>query len=400
MVAQLFAKLSPLGMIETRHLLIACVGLAGIVITGLIASEVASPRAGILAGAILALTPPWIGHAWFNSKDIPFATAAIVVAWFATRIARRSGPPRLTDMLGTAIAFGTALAIRPGGYFLAIYPLCACLWAIAISRKDQDIQAVSQTARLTLARFAIVIALAWLLMLVAWPWAWSAPVVGPLVAMKFASRVPFTADTLFRGELVKPWAVPPSYLPIWFAITTPDFYFVALALGAVALATRRRVMEPVNGPGLAIIGLAIALPIGAAVLTKPAIYDGLRHFLFVFPPLAALAGIAVSSFITAEAVPRIARVIGVTILVVLAGMTAVDVTVLHPYEYAYFNRSFGGLTAANGRFETDYWGASYKEGLEWVVNESHANATQPMKVASCNESSNKRLGYTVWIGPV
>src|SRR5438093_5897709 len=40
-VAQLLTKLSPLGVFETRHLLIACVGLAGIVGTGLIASEVA-----------------------------------------------------------------------------------------------------------------------------------------------------------------------------------------------------------------------------------------------------------------------------------------------------------------------------------------------------------------------
>src|SRR5262249_29134945 len=54
---------------------------------------------------------------------------------------------------------------------------------------------------------------------------------------------------------------------------------------------------------------------------------------------------------------------------------------------------FGGLPAAQGRFETDYWGASYKEGFEWVVNESHASEARPIKVASCTESSNKQLEY-------
>src|SRR5262249_39554375 len=85
--AQSLARLSPSGMIETRHLLIALVGLLGIVVTGLTASEVAGPRAGFLAATALTLTPAWLGHAWFNSKDIPFGTAAIIVTWLATRIA-------------------------------------------------------------------------------------------------------------------------------------------------------------------------------------------------------------------------------------------------------------------------------------------------------------------------
>src|SRR5262245_1593915 len=114
-LAQLVARLSPLGMIETRHLVIAGVGFGGVVGTGLVASEVAGPLAGILAGAILALTPAWIGHAWFNSKDIPFATAAIFVTWFATRMAKRGVPPPIADTLGAGIAVGAALAIRPGG---------------------------------------------------------------------------------------------------------------------------------------------------------------------------------------------------------------------------------------------------------------------------------------------
>jgi len=169
-VAQLLARLSPLGVFETRHLLIACVGLTGIVGTGLIASKVAGRRAGILAGAIWALTPPWIGHAWFNSKDIPFATAAIFVTWFATRIAARGAPARVTDILGTGLGTGIALAIRPGGYFLAIYPLGACLLGVAASNKGRDLPSALQTARLTLMPFVFVVPVVWLLMLLAWPW--------------------------------------------------------------------------------------------------------------------------------------------------------------------------------------------------------------------------------------
>ena len=391
--AQLLAKISPVGVIETRHLLIALVGLGGIVATGLLAAEVADARAGFLAGAVLTLTPAWIGHAWFNQKDIPFATAATMLTWLATRIAIRSRPPRFTLALATGIVLGMALGIRPGGWFLVIYPACACLLCIAAGGSRPVAPSMLRRTWLTLWEFFIVaIPIAWLLMLVAWPWAWSSPVVGPVIAMKFASRVPFTADALFRGELLKPDAVPSSYLPTWFAITTPEFYFVAFAMGVVAILLRRRMNGTTQARGLAIVGLAIVFPIAAAMITRPAIYDGLRHFLFVFPPLAALAGIAVSAFITADQIPSVARAAGVGVLVVAGGMTMIDIVRLHPYEYAYFNRSFGGLPSAEGRFDTDYWGASYKEGFEWLLDESHT-AKGPITVSSCNESSNRRLEY-------
>jgi len=220
----------------------------------------------------------------------------------------------------------------------------------------------------------------------------SSPILAPLVAMKLSSQFPFSGDTLFRGELFKATAIPLSYLPTWFAITTPELYVVAFVLGVFALMARRHLSVPINRRGLAMIVVAVALPIGGALIARPALYDGLRHFLFVFPPLAALAGVAISAFVAAKRIPSIVRAAGMTIVLVTAAMTIVDAIKLHPYEYAYFNRTFGGLAAAQGRFETDYWGASYKEGFERVANDSRGAST-PLRVASCNESSNERLEY-------
>lgn len=38
---------------------------------------------------------------------------------------------------------------------------------------------------------------------------------------------------------------------------------------------------------------------------------------------------------------------------------------LHPYEYIYYNSLVGGLPGANGKYETDYWGAGYREAVYW-----------------------------------
>jgi hypothetical protein len=39
---------------------------------------------------------------------------------------------------------------------------------------------------------------------------------------------------------------------------------------------------------------------------------------------------------------------------------------LHPYQYVYFNRLTNGLAGARGKFDTDYWGLSMREGMEWI----------------------------------
>lgn len=85
-------------------------------------------------------------------------------------------------------------------------------------------------------------------------------------------------------------------------------------------------------------------------------FTGLRHFLFVVPPLAALAGIGLSGAISAlnASSLRLAMASGIAVIAGL-GWPAVTLVRLHPYEYLYFNELVGGLQGANRRFDTDYW---------------------------------------------
>jgi hypothetical protein len=109
----------------------------------------------------------------------------------------------------------------------------------------------------------------------------------------------------------------------------------------------------------------------------------MRHFLFVLPPLAVLAAWGVSSLWDVVAVPRAVRV-GVAVACA-AGMAWVvgDMVSLHPYQSVYFNRLLaGGLRGAAGRFETDYWGASYREAAEWLLHNYHPDTDEPIVVAN------------------
>jgi hypothetical protein len=48
---------------------------------------------------------------------------------------------------------------------------------------------------------------------------------------------------------------------------------------------------------------------------------------------------------------------------------------IHLYEYIYFNRLSGGLIGAYNRYETEYWGLSLREAMEWV-NQNSKTGTQ------------------------
>jgi len=105
--------------------------------------------------------------------------------------------------------------------------------------------------------------------------------------------------------------------------------------------------------------------VGYAIYVGPYLYDEIRHFLFIIPPLICIAGLALNwtleRLLTKPVVGRFA----LAALVVYLILQVRIMWMLHPYEYTYFNRLIGGIEGAskNG-YEAEYWTTSYKEGVE------------------------------------
>jgi hypothetical protein len=211
--------------------------------------------------------------------------------------------------------------------------------------------------------------------------------------MRDASHFGWGGEMLFRGKLVQAQAAPADYLPTWFAITLPETYALAAVCGlAIALIAWRA--RRASGSGwtakqrddLISLGMCAFGSLGAvlaAILFHPVVYDAQRHFLFVLPPLAALSGCALAAWLSSARVPGALRAATGVLLVGLCALTVREMIALHPYEYVYFNRFEGGLPNAAQQFETDYWGASYEEGLAWVVHNVRPANGRRLRVASC-----------------
>jgi hypothetical protein len=152
--------------------------------------------------------------------------------------------------------------------------------------------------------------------------------------------------------------------------------------GALVAATRSRVALG-NRAALLAVSLAALLPVIATVVEDPAMYNGIRHFVFVLPPLAVAGGLA-----GAWIAQRIGRVALAVIVAAGVALPALGMARLHPYEYVYFNAIEGGARSAQARYMLDYWGLALKQGGNALRDRLAARGESPpsgrkWKVAVC-----------------
>ncbi len=374
-------RVLPFGVYETRHLLGALLGLLGAFGCWTLARALGGTRCALLAAFLLLLTPRWWGHGFVNPKDIPFAAGYVWSLYCITRAvpALPAIPPRLAVVTGLAI--GATLALRVGGVVLFAYLGLAMAIQLAHHLWSRGFEVGFATLRRQLLSLAMVAAPAFSLMLLFWPFAQQRPIRAPLEALVLTSRFVWRGTVLFEGRDLHVTEIPRRYMIEWLAITLPEIVLLGLALGLAIVLARAAKGEirphSEKTQTLALVVLAAVFPVGYIALRRPIVYDGMRHVLFVLPLLAALAALALD-FTFARLGPRAAKVVlglgGVYLLVHLAILMG-----LHPHEYVYFNRLVGGLEGAYGRFETDYWGGSYREAVELLVDrlESETQAPPP-----------------------
>jgi hypothetical protein len=398
--AETVVKLSPFGRYETRNLLSALwAGLAGLG-TYKLAAYVGGRRIGVLALTLILLTPRFYGHGFINPKDIPFATATVFTLYFIVQAVHVFPQIPRHLLLKLGIAVGCALGVRVGGLILLAYLAFAMgLWLVARYAPSVGTEPIRRSpgaiGRLA-AGFAAVGFIAYLFMLVWWPAAQARPLTAPREAIEFTTAFPHPFQVFFDGGSISTAELPWYYLPKWFWITSPEFYLVGFLAAVVLVGVFSRSREKRERAGLAgretwvgiaTITFAALFPVVFTVIKSPVDYDGVRHFLFVLPPSAVLCALAIAKSI--ELARRGALKVALSALLALTMIvTAADLVALHPFQYVYFNRvAAGGVGAAAGSYETDYWGTSLKNGVEWLVDnyEGDTDGRRP-RVATCLHS--------------
>lgn len=318
--------------------------------------------AAALALGFLFGSPRVIFHMTANIKDFP-----LMVVWTLASCAFLSAWERGSwrRMLGAGALVGLALGTKGNALFFPILPALVLLvtgipdaWNSGAAERRIG----QKWLRIALAGTGAAL-IAVVVMVASWPYLWADPVV------RFGRHLAYIAG---RRSFTSPESMAPVLEALWW--TTPPVFLLASLGGLVWLLTRLRRR---NVSEIFLLAWCVA-SLGRYLLPQAVNFDGVRHFLELFPALAAIAGLA-----TAELVRRLARRLGkgaarsdasrrrlalaLAILLLMPGVWQVART--HPFQIAYWNTFAGGLDGARERGlpqASDYWGASYRLGMRWL----------------------------------
>jgi len=391
MAAALLHKVIPLELFETRRLLGATVGIIGLAVTWRLGRRVGGPLAGLAALLLLALCPTFYGHMFMNPKDAPFAVAMVILMLGLVRLAEEYPSPSPRTILIVGLGAGLSIGSRILGGLALIYAVVGFVPMLL-----DEIRA--QGAREAIRRFMHVVyvllpglILGYLVMGLIWPWSIIEPGNPFQAATYFSHFFEKPWKEMFDGALVSVPDMPWSYLPTLFVLQLPEvllglsiaaFIATLLALPRADVSGRRKTI-------LLMLTLAALLPIAVAIVKRPALYNGIRHFVFVIPPMTVLAGTAFAWGMNwlkenrRSWQPAALAVFSFGLLLPLGEMIR-----LHPYQYTHFNHIAGTVRGADDLYMLDYWGLAFKQasdGLREELAERHEVPShgRKWKVAVC-----------------
>lgn len=380
MAAALLAKISPFGLFETRRLVGAAVGVVGLAATWRIGRRMGGPVAGLIALVLLAACPLYYGHMFMNAKDAPFATAMAILLLGIVRAIDEYPRPGLRAVVLAAIGLGLAFGSRILAGIAAPYALIALLFIVVAEVNTLGGRAAFARLRTFILRLLPAAAAGYLIMGLLWPWSILSPLNPIRAAEYFDTFFEKPWRELYAGQVIAVTKMPVSYLPSLFALKLPEIMLalgLAGAIGAV-FAICRRELPLTRRANLLLVTLAVFFPVGLAMITHPALYNGLRHFVFVVPPFAVLGGLAGAwLFERTRAAGTAATGAAAAIFVAAIALPISDMVRLHPYQYTAFNRASGGVRMAHDNYMLDYWGLAFKQAGEALRSKLDAMHLKP-----------------------
>ncbi len=354
------SHLIPIEPYDLRHILCALIGIGGIGATAATARLIAGPRAALFAAIGLSVSGAWYGTMFNHTKDIPFAAAMIGATLFLVRIARSLPSPRALDIAAFGLLAGAALGMRVLGLLLVIYVSAAIAVYLPRPRLGRWRFVIDTSFRL-----APAVLLAYVIMILAWPWAALAP-LNPIRGLLAFSEFQYAIRTVLAGEVYDMANVPRLYVPIYILIRMPLLTLFGAVMAIVFAVLPRAVAGAKQPPrrDIALISLTVIIPLACQVAFQGPAFTGLRHFLFVIPALTILAAIGLDTALAALATRgRVVAGGGLAVIVASFVWNAVTLVRLHPYEYLFYNMVVGGLQGASRRYDLDYWFGSMPEAL-------------------------------------
>lgn len=371
----LIMRVMPLDSFGTRHLCTSAMGLLGAVAAYRIGCLLDSKWTGVLAALFLILTPRYYGHVFNNHKDIPFAVLYLWSVYWQLKILRAMPQAPWSWIFVMGGITGLAMGIRVGGVMLLCF--AGTFWFF---------KSLTGNIKRCIFQWCTAFAVAYIVMLLFWPWAQTAPLSHPWNALaEFSQFAHVNTEMLFEGQYIRITEIPWYYAPKWILLTLPEFVLMGLIAGIVVAILHWRTANKSQALSVALLITSSLAPLLYMMVSKTPLYDGVRHILFVILPLIILGALGISTLAQKE---KRLRVIALCVVGVFVSFTVWEMVTLHPNQYVYFNRIFAqGVDQASKYYVTDYWNNSYKQGAKWLSTHAVAPKNRKLQIHSIPAST-------------
>lgn len=381
----LFEKLFQIKNIENiyllRHLIIFITSFVGQVFFFFLLKKIFnSEKIALLGLLIFILSPRIFAESFYNSKDIIFMYSFIICTYFAIIFLENSN-------FKNAIIFGTLIAwssnIRLAALFILI--IVYYFYIIKILRKDNQSNAYFLSLNFFITLFFLVIF---------WPSLWSNPINNLFISITSFANYDLNISNLFLGEYIFAKSPPWFYIPTWIFITVPFYILFFFSIGFFKILKRiyKRLIninddKPLNDLWrgkkelrnlifFSIIFISILIP----VVLQSTLYNGWRHFYFLYPFIIIISLTEIKFYFTKY---KNLRTLFIFILLFCILFHFKLIINSHPHQYSYFNFLAGKNPHKN--FEVDYWGLSNKYALEKILKEE--NNSKKITVSNFSDTS-------------
>ena len=321
-------------------------------------------RIALLSCSFLVFSPRIFADAFYNTVDLAFLSVFIIAMYTMLRWCEMR-----SFSVAAAHAFVCAILIDIKLVGILVLFFTFIFYWVDL-KKSSTVRSPIRAAGV----FMFYVVLLPLLIFLFWPLLWRDTFMNLRSVFVHLRTFSNGSPRLFLGKVLdnsnKPW----YFAPLWIIITTPLFYFFCFLCGfidqLVSLFQRPRGWTFSKRNVLIFLAwLAVPLLFGPGKL-----YNGWRHLFFIYPAflIFAASGWLVlwrySGGVFKGGFRNTLRWTLVAATVLSFMNTAYFMVRNHPYQNVYFNALAGrDMEEVKGKFELDYWGLAYRQGLEYIL---------------------------------
>lgn len=364
-IEKVFNITSPQQIFYMRHFLTWLFFFVGTIFFYKLANKRFGWKIALLGVVFLILTPRIFAHSFYNSKDTVLAAAMIMAVYTMVYFLTK---PTWRRALIHGVVCALVVDIRMPGLF--IVPLTLGFFTLDSIFVETNHQRWLQ--RLKTASLYIV--LFFMFVVIFWPYLWSSPLGHFWESLVNLSKfIRFNDFVLYLGKEIRAGELPWHYAPLWIMISTPlvyiAFFFTGLGVFLRRLLTNWSQYQKYRDDLIYIAWFFV--PLLMVLLLNSVVYDDFRQLYFIYPAFILIALMGVEFTINWAKNFKKWRMV---ILGSVGAVTVINIAAAlffmihnHPYQNLYFNILAGGMKNAKQNFDLDYWGLTFREGLEYIA---------------------------------